>query len=173
MAGVLGAALLLTAAAMLYKALAVKKQPPRSPASHGALPPEGAHTALGRPGGGVVLPASSSPHVVPLPMSDAQAVDPEELFVAALSSCHMLWFLSLARDAGFVVDRYEDEAEGQMARDAQRRMMMSQVTLRPRVQFAPGHAPSREQLQALHHAAHEQCYIANSVRTQVRCELRD
>jgi len=122
---------------------------------------------------GTVLPASSSPHVVPLPMSDAQAVDPEELFVAALSSCHMLWFLSLARDAGFVVDRYEDEAEGIMARDAQRRMMMSTVTLRPRVQFAPGHAPSREQLQALHHEAHEQCYIANSVRTQVRCEPRD
>jgi len=122
---------------------------------------------------GTVLPASSSPHVVPLPMSDAQAVDPEELFVAALSSCHMLWFLSLARDAGFIVDRYEDEAEGHMARDAQRRMMMSTVTLRPRVQFAPGHAPSREQLQALHHAAHEQCYIANSVRTQVRCEPGD
>ena len=122
---------------------------------------------------GTVLPASSSPHVVPLPMSDAQAVDPEELFVAALSSCHMLWFLSLTRDAGFVVDRYEDEAVGQMARDAQRRMMMSTVTLRPRVQFAPGHAPSREQLQALHHEAHEQCYIANSVRTQVRCEPRD
>jgi organic hydroperoxide reductase OsmC/OhrA len=123
--------------------------------------------------GGVTLPGSSSPHVVPLPMSDAQAVDPEEMFVAALSSCHMLWFLSLACDAGLVVERYEDQAVGEMARDAQRRMMMSQVTLRPRVRFAPGHAPSREQLQALHHEAHAQCYIANSVRTQVHCEPRD
>lgn len=121
--------------------------------------------------GGAVLAGSSSPSVVPLPYSDASAVDPEEMFVASLSSCHMLWFLSIAAGRGHVVDAYEDDAVGVMARDPQRRMAMTLVTLRPRVQFA-GAAPDAEALAALHHEAHEQCFIANSVKTEVRVEPR-
>lgn len=121
--------------------------------------------------GGAVLAGSSSPLVVPLPFSDASAIDPEEMFVAALSSCHMLWFLSLAAGQGHVVDVYEDDAVGVMARDAQRRMAMTVVTLRPHVQFA-GTAPDAAALAALHHEAHAQCFIANSVKTEVRVEPR-
>lgn len=117
--------------------------------------------------GGVVLPASSAPSSVPLPYSDASAVDPEELFVASLSSCHMLWFLSLAAAQGHVVDHYEDAAEGLLARDAEQRLAMTQVTLRPSVAFAAP-VPDEAAVAALHHAAHERCFIANSVKTEVR-----
>ena len=120
--------------------------------------------------GGVVLAASSSPSVVPLPMSDASAVDPEELFVAALSSCHMLWFLSLAAARGHVVDLYADDAVGVMARNAEGRLAMTVVTLRPRVVFAGAGGPDAAALAALHHAAHDACFIASSVKTEVRCE---
>lgn len=124
--------------------------------------------------GGVELPASSSPTVVPLPLSDASAVDPEEMFVASLASCHMLWFLSLAAAAGHRVERYEDDAVGTMARNAEGRMAMTRVVLRPRVTFVAGRAaPDAAALGALHHAAHDKCFIANSVRTEVRCEPRD
>ena len=119
--------------------------------------------------GGATLAGSSSPHVVPLPMSDASAVDPEEAFLASLSSCHMLWFLSIARDRGFRVDRYVDHPEGKMARDAQRRMAMTEVTLRPRAAFSGPSQPTREQIDAMHHKAHDECFIANSVKTDVRC----
>ena len=122
--------------------------------------------------GGVVLPASSAPSSVPLPMSDASAVDPEEMFVAALSSCHLLWFLSLAAKRGFVVERYSDDAEGTLARDAQGRLSMTVVTLRPHVQCSGADAPDAAALLALHQAAHAACFIANSVRTDVRCEPR-
>jgi organic hydroperoxide reductase OsmC/OhrA len=122
--------------------------------------------------GGVVLAASSSPSVVPPPMSDAAAVDPEEMFVAALSSCHMLWFLSLAATRGRVVDRYEDEAVGVMSLNAQGRWAMTRVTLRPRVEFAGTSAPDATVLATLHHDAHEACFIASSVKTEVRCEPR-
>ena len=121
--------------------------------------------------GGAQLAGSSSPSVVPLPYSDASAVDPEEMFVASLSSCHMLWFLSIAADLGHVVDAYADEASGEMTRDAQRRLAVTVVTLRPRAQFA-GTPPNAEALAALHHQAHEQCFIANSVKTEVRVEPR-
>jgi organic hydroperoxide reductase OsmC/OhrA len=124
--------------------------------------------------GGVELPASSSPSVVPLPLSDASAVDPEEMFVASLASCHMLWFLSLAAAAGHRVERYEDDAVGTMARNAEGRLAMTRVVLRPRVTFVPGRAaPDAAALHALHHAAHDKCFIANSVRSEVRCEPRD
>lgn len=119
--------------------------------------------------GGVEVPASSSPHVVPLPGSREDAVDPEEAFVAALSSCHMLWFLSLAARDGWRVDAYRDLAEGRMGKNAEGRLAMTRVTLRPAVIFS-GAAPSRAQLDALHHEAHEACFIANSVKTEVRCE---
>ena len=120
--------------------------------------------------GGVEVPGSSSPHVVPLPYSDAAAVDPEEAFVASLSSCHMLWFLSLAAKRGFRVDVYVDRAVGVMARNEAGRMAMTVVTLRPSVQFSGARLPTRAEVDALHHTAHDECFIANSVRTEVRCE---
>jgi organic hydroperoxide reductase OsmC/OhrA len=120
--------------------------------------------------GGLDVPASSSPGIVPLPMSHASAVDPEEAFVAALSSCHMLWFLSIAAEAGFVVDRYDDPAEGTLARNAARQLVMTEVVLRPRVAFAGAPRPSAEEFAALHHRAHDACFLANSVKTSVRCE---
>jgi organic hydroperoxide reductase OsmC/OhrA len=122
--------------------------------------------------GGAIIAASASPHVVPAPWSDPTGVDPEEAFVAALSSCHMLWFLSIAAERGFVVDRYEDEAVGTMARIAPQRQAITEVVLRPRIAFADGHAPDAHALDALHEAAHERCFIANSVKTAIRIEAR-
>ena len=120
--------------------------------------------------GGLEVPGSSSPHVVPLPMSDASALDPEEAFVASLASCHMLWFLSIAAKHGFCADRYLDTASGMMAKNAEGKLAMTVVTLRPEVIFSGGRLPTRAELDQLHHAAHASCYIANSVRTDVRCE---
>ena len=120
--------------------------------------------------GGIEIPASSSPHVVPLPMSDASAVDPEEAFVASLSSCHMLWFLSIAAKRKFCVDRYIDAAIGTMGKNRGGKMVMSVVTLRPEVQFSGERMPTREEIDHMHHEAHNECFIANSVRTEVRCE---
>jgi organic hydroperoxide reductase OsmC/OhrA len=119
--------------------------------------------------GGVELAGSSSPHSVPLPMSDPAAVDPEEAFVASISSCHMLWFLAIAARRGFCVDSYIDEAEGVMARNAAGKMAMTEVSLRPEVLFSGDKVATREQVDGLHHEAHEECYIANSVTTTVRC----
>lgn len=120
--------------------------------------------------GGIEVPASSSPQVVPAPLSATAAVDPEEAFVASLASCHMLWFLSLAAQQGFVVDAYRDAAVGTLAKDAAGRLAMTRVTLRPEARFSGDPQPDAEQLQALHHAAHELCFIANSVKTEVCCE---
>jgi len=120
--------------------------------------------------GGIEVPASSSPLSVPVPLSVAEAVDPEEAFVASLSSCHMLWFLSIAARRGFLIERYRDEAVGVMATDAEGRTAMTVVTLRPDAALAGERMPSREELDAMHHEAHERCFIANSVRTEVRCE---
>lgn len=120
--------------------------------------------------GGAEVPASSSPHVVKVPMSDESAVDPEEAFIASLASCHMLFFLDFARRAGFVIDTYEDESEGVLGKDAEGRMAMTVVTLRPRIAFSGDKRPTREEQDALHHKAHEACFIANSVKTEVRVE---
>lgn len=119
--------------------------------------------------GGVVVPASSSPQVVPLPLSSAEAVDPEEAFVAALSSCHMLFFLSYAAQAGHVVDRYEDVALGWMGRNDAGAIAMLKVALRPRIAWS-GVPPTAEQVEALHERAHASCFIASSVRTEVVIE---
>ena len=119
---------------------------------------------------GVTVPASASPMHVPKGCAPAAAVDPEEAFVAALSSCHMLFFLWLASQQGFVVDSYRDAAVGVMGKHADGKMAMVTVTLRPEVRFAGERRPTRAELDALHHAAHEECYIARSVRTDVRCE---
>ena len=123
--------------------------------------------------GGIEVPASASPHVVPLPLSVAAAVDPEEAFVAALASCHMLWFLSIAAKRGFVVESYRDEAAGVMAKNAAGRLAMTHVTLHPAVTFSGQLRPTAAQHQEMHHEAHEQCFIANSVTTDVRCEPVD
>ena len=120
--------------------------------------------------GGVEVPGSSSPHVVPLPYSDPAAVDPEEAFVSALSSCHMLWFLDLASRAGFCVDRYADAATGVMKKNDEGRLAMTSVVLHPTVEFSGEKMPSREEIERLHHEAHDACFIANSVKTVVRCE---
>jgi organic hydroperoxide reductase OsmC/OhrA len=120
--------------------------------------------------GGTEVPASASPHVVPLPLSAAAAVDPEEAFVAALASCHMLWFLSLAAKRGYVVEEYRDLPVGVLAKTGEGKVAMTRVTLRPEVTFGGERSPSRSELDGLHHEAHERCYIANSVRTEVRCE---
>lgn len=120
--------------------------------------------------GGVEVPGSSSPLVVPVPMSEVAAVDPEEAFVSSLASCHMLWFLSIAAARRYRVDRYFDSAVGVMEKNADGRMAITVVTLRPRVVFSGNQVPTREQVERMHHLAHEECYIANSVRTEVRCE---
>ena len=116
--------------------------------------------------GGVTLPASASPHIVPAPWSDPAAVDPEEAFIASLSSCHMLFFLDFARRAGFVIDSYLDEAEGELAKGADGKMAMIRVTLRPRIAWVD-EGPDPATLADLHHKAHEACFIANSVTTEV------
>jgi len=118
---------------------------------------------------GLTVPGSASPHVVRAPFSVEAAVDPEEAFVASISTCHMLWFLHVARDAGLIVESYRDEAQGMMARNADGKLAMTKVTLKPYIVFK-GNQPTAEQLDHLHHRAHDECYIANSVRTEVVVE---
>lgn len=117
-------------------------------------------------GSGTEIMASSAPDIVPPPHSDPDAVDPEEAFVAAISSCHMLWFLSIAAQRGFVVDRYEDAAEGVLEADDRGRQAITRVAIRPHTTYA-GPAPTDEEEADMHHEAHEACFIANSVRTEI------
>jgi len=119
---------------------------------------------------GIVVKASASPHVVPKPYSVEEAIDPEEAFVAAIASCHMLSFIDLARRAGFTVDSYEDDAEGEMTKNAAGRWWLSRVTLRPRIAFSGEKVPGEADLDHLHHDAHDVCFISNSVKTDVRIE---
>ncbi|MAY42652.1 MULTISPECIES: OsmC family protein [unclassified Neptuniibacter] len=121
--------------------------------------------------GGFTVPASSSPHVVPLPYSVAENVDPEEAFIASLSSCHMLFFLSIAAAAKFVIDQYSDRAVGVMGKGADGKIAITKVTLRPEVILSGELQPSLEQLEEMHHQAHEQCFLANSVKTEVVIEI--
>jgi organic hydroperoxide reductase OsmC/OhrA len=117
--------------------------------------------------GGLTVPASSSPHVVRIPLSNPANVDPEEAFVAALSSCHMLWFLSLAATHGYIVECYTDAAEGRMAKNSDGKQWVSRVVLRPDIVFTGAKAPNEADVQALHKAAHAECYLANSVKSVV------
>jgi organic hydroperoxide reductase OsmC/OhrA len=119
--------------------------------------------------GGAIVPASSSPSVVPVPMSDPAGVDPEEALIASAASCHMLWFLDLARRAGFVVESYSDAAQGKVGQDDHGRMAILAITLRPEIMFA-GTPPTRDELDHLHHEAHERCFIANSLRARIDVE---
>ena len=120
--------------------------------------------------GGVEVPASASPHVVRAPYSVEAAVDPEEAFVAALFSCHMLVFLSLAAKRGFSVETYRDEATGVLAKNELGKQAITTVTLHPAVEFAGERKPTPAELNELHHEAHEQCFIAQSVKTEIRVE---
>ncbi len=117
--------------------------------------------------GGVTVPASPSPSVVPAPWSNPAHVDPEEAFVAAVSSCHMLTFLWLAARAGFQADSYEDNAVGQMTKNERGVPWVSEITLQPRIVWSGDKQPTEAEIAHLHHEAHEQCYIAQSIRTQV------
>jgi organic hydroperoxide reductase OsmC/OhrA len=119
--------------------------------------------------GGAVVPAGPSPHIVPEPWGNPAGVDPEEAFVASLSSCHMLFFVDFARRAGFVLDSYADEAEGVLDKRGDGRMAMTRVTLRPRVTWA-GDPPDEAALADLHTKAHDACFIANSVTTEIAVE---
>lgn len=120
--------------------------------------------------GGAIVPASSSPHVVRVPLSDPAGVDPEEAYVAALSSCHMLWFLSIAAEAGLAVESYRDEASGVMAKNAAGKEWVERVVLRPHVVVRAESAIDDAGIDALHHRAHEACFLANSVKTEVAVE---
>jgi organic hydroperoxide reductase OsmC/OhrA len=121
--------------------------------------------------GGAIVPASASPHIVPMPWADPDAVDPEEAFVASAASCHMLFFLDFARQAGLVVTGYEDEAEGEMHRGSDGKVRITRITLRPRIVFA-GEEPGEDVIDELHHKSHEACFIANSITSEVVVEPR-
>jgi organic hydroperoxide reductase OsmC/OhrA len=120
--------------------------------------------------GGAVVPASSSPHVVRAPLSNPANVDPEEAFVASLSSCHMLWFLDIARSAGYLVERYVDQAKGHMERAADGKSWIALVELAPAVAFSGAKIPDDAVLRHLHHQAHEECFLARSVKSEIRIE---
>jgi len=120
--------------------------------------------------GGLEIPASSSPTVVPLPHSIEAAVDPEEAFVAAISSCHMMSFLDLARRANFVVSSYRDNAYGELNRVARARMAITKVVLRPEITLVASEEPDPTWLTDLHDKAHEVCFIANSVNCEILVE---
>jgi organic hydroperoxide reductase OsmC/OhrA len=117
--------------------------------------------------GGLTIPASPSPSVVPAPWSNPANVDPEEAFVASVSSCHLLTFLYLASRQGFQIDSYEDEAIGVMTKNEKGVPWISTITLRPRIAYAGDKRPTPEDEHHLHHLAHDQCFIANSIKTDV------
>ncbi|MBV9930920.1 MAG: OsmC family protein [Alphaproteobacteria bacterium] len=119
--------------------------------------------------GGADVPASASPQVVPEPLSDPAGVDPEEMLIASAASCHMLWFLDLARQAGLEVAAYRDEATGTLGRGADGRVAISRIVLRPKIEFS-GDSPDAATLGRLHHDAHERCFIANSLKTEILVE---
>ncbi|MCG9639427.1 OsmC family protein [Vibrio sp. Isolate34] len=122
--------------------------------------------------GGVTVPASSSPYVVPLPLSVEANVDPEEAFIAALSSCHMLTFLGIAAKQKYVIESYVDDAIGVLEQDESGRSSVTSVTLRPKIVFIGSKVPTRAQLDKLHHLAHKNCFIANSVKTDIVVEAK-
>jgi organic hydroperoxide reductase OsmC/OhrA len=120
--------------------------------------------------GGTVVPASASPDNVPPGTADEAGVDPEEAFIAAICSCHMLFFIDYARRDGFVVDSYVDEAVGVMEKRDDGKIAVTKVTLRPKIAFSGERHPSADEIARLHHRAHEDCFIANSVTSEVTVE---
>jgi organic hydroperoxide reductase OsmC/OhrA len=120
--------------------------------------------------GGLTVPASPAPSVVPAPWSNVANVDPEEAFVAAIASCHLLTFLWVASKEGFIADSYEDAAVGVMTNNERGVLWVSAVTLHPRIVWSGEKLPTPADLERLHHCAHEQCFIANSVKTAITVE---
>lgn len=120
--------------------------------------------------GGVEIPASSSPHVVPVPYSNPACVDPEEAFIASLSSCHMLWFLSIAAKRKFIVDSYSDRAIGLMEKNQEGKLAIAKIYLRPQVMFSGDNLPTDKQIEEMHESAHHSCFLANSVKTEIIVE---
>lgn len=120
--------------------------------------------------GGTEVLASASPHVVPVPYSNAACIDPEEAFVASLSSCHMLWFLSIAAKKKFVVEHYIDQAIGVMEKNEDGNLAITKVRLRPQISFVGDNLPTNQQVDDMHQEAHHCCFLANSVRTEVVVE---
>ena len=123
--------------------------------------------------GGATVAASASPAVVPAPYSNPAQVDPEEAFVASVSSCHLLTYIYLASRQGFQVDSYRDEAVGVMTKNEKSVPWVSSITLRPQIAYGGGKLPTAEEQAHLHHLAHEQCYIANSIKTKVTVKAAD
>ena len=122
--------------------------------------------------GGVTVQASASPHIVPIPYAIEANVDPEEAFVAAVSSCHMLFLLAIAAKNRYLIDAYLDEATGTMAKDVNGRLFIDNIKLKPKITLADDQQkPSIEQLEKMHHQAHQQCFIANSIITKVVTEI--
>lgn len=119
---------------------------------------------------GQIISASASPNVVPTPLSDPSAVDPEEAFIISISSCHMLWFLSIAAKAGFVVENYKDKAEGILAKNNDGKQAITEVSLFPRVTYQKGQKPTEKKDQQMHQQASTQCFIANSIKTSIKVE---
>jgi organic hydroperoxide reductase OsmC/OhrA len=117
--------------------------------------------------GGAIVPGSPSPHIVPAPWSSAAAVDPEEAFIASLASCHMLWFLHVAINSGFEAASYEDEAVGEMTENGQGKLWISRVTLHPLIAWRGERHPTVGEVKNLHQQAHAECFIANSIKTDV------
>jgi organic hydroperoxide reductase OsmC/OhrA len=117
--------------------------------------------------GGAVIPASASPDIVPVPMSVAENVDPEEAFVASISSCHMLFFLSIAARRGFIIDDYTDNACGIMSKTEKGKTAMTRVILYPAASYSGAKRPTATEIDKMHHRAHEMCFIANSIKTEV------
>jgi organic hydroperoxide reductase OsmC/OhrA len=150
-----------------YTATVVWTRPPDAPFKDNKYP----RVHEWRFDGGAIVKGSSAPSSVKVPLSDPTAVDPEEALVAALSSCHMLFFLAYAAAAGFVIDRYEDDAVGDMGKNAKGKTAIVKVTLRPKITWV-GAPPAAEQLDQLHHRSHDSCYIANSVSADVIVEPR-
>lgn len=122
--------------------------------------------------GGAIVPASASPDIVPLPMSIAENVDPEEAFIASISSCHMLFFLSIAARRGFLIDDYVDEAIGVMGKKSDGSTAVTNVTLHPRATYSGEKTPNENQIAKMHDRAHELCFIANSVNTVIKIEIQ-
>jgi organic hydroperoxide reductase OsmC/OhrA len=120
--------------------------------------------------GGLEIPASPSPLVVAAPWSNAASIDPEEAFVASVASCHLLWFLHMAVDAGVEVAQYEDHAVGHLTRDERGKLWISRIILHPRIEWIGPRHPAPDEVRDLHHRAHEECFIANSIRTEVLIE---
>ncbi|HTV47641.1 MAG TPA: OsmC family protein [Phycisphaerae bacterium] len=122
--------------------------------------------------GGTEVMGSSAPQIVPAPLSDPRGVDPEEAFIASLASCHMLWFLSIAARKGFVVENYTDVAEAESGKNEEGKIAILQLTLKPVIFFAGTKKPTEEEFRAMHHEAHEKCFIAASVKTHIKHDPR-